>query len=290
MLQEQNILVKIRRLLPYLNPALKRVGRYALENTDRIKKLKISELAVKCDVSEATVTRFVKEIGLDNFQNFKINLAEIAPESHIEATGKEKYVYDDVDKDDSIDKIVEKILYRNIEAIQDTQRVINPIEIGRAVGAIDKADFVALYCVGTSTIAAESAKMRFYRIGKQCIVYNDPAHLAVSSSILKKGNVAIGISNSGSTTFTVNALKTAKENGATTICITNCDDSPITRYSDIKLFTATKESSFFQESMLSRVAQILIIDILYACCASKNYTYSIQLLEKSAAAIKRALH
>jgi RpiR family carbohydrate utilization transcriptional regulator len=290
MIQEQNILVKIRRLLPYLNPAVKRVGRYALENTDIIKKLKISELAAKCGVSEATVTRFVKDIGHDNFQNFKISLAEISPENVIEAKSIAKFVYDDVAKDDPIEKIVEKILYRNIEAMQDTQKVLNPFEIERAVAAIDKADFVVLYCVGTSTIAAESAKMRFYRIGKQCIVYNDPAHLAVSSSILKKGNVAIGISNSGSTIFTVNALKAAKENGATTICITNCDDSSITRHSDIKLFTATKESSFFQESMLSRVAQILIIDILYACCASKTYLDSIKLLEKSAAAIKKALH
>lgn len=290
MIPEDNILIKIRRLLPYLNPALKRVGRYALENTDIIKKLKISELAAKCDVSEATVTRFVKEIGLNNFQNFKIRLAEISPENVIKAKSKEKFVYDDVDQNDPIEKIVEKILFRNIEAMQDTQRVINPFEIERAVKAIDKADFMVLYCVGTSTIAAESAKMRFYRIGKQCIVYNDPAHLAVSSSILKNGNVAIGISNSGSTVFTVNALKAAKENGATTICITNSDDSSITRYSDIKLFTAAKESSFFQESMLSRIAQILIIDILYACCASKNYNDSIQLLEKSAAAIKKALH
>ena len=290
MLQEENILVTIQRFLPYLNPALKRVGLYALENTDLVKKLKISELAVKCNVSEATVTRFVKEIGLINFQNFKISLAEIPSEKFIEPNSREKYVYDDVHKDDLIENIAEKILYRNIEAIQDTQKVINPIEIERAVVAIDKADFVVLYCVGTSTIAAESAKMRFYRIGKQCIVYNDPAHLAVSASILKKGNVAIGISNSGSTVFTVNALKVAKENGATTICITNCDNSQITRYSDIKLFTATKESSFFQESMLSRVAQILIIDIMYACYASKNYINSIELLEKSAAAIKRALH
>lgn len=290
MFEEKNLLLEIRRLLPYLNPALRRVGQFALEQPDAVKTMKISELAVQCEVSEATVTRFVKKIGADNYQNFKISVAQIQPEQIVSANSEEKFVYDDVKKNDSIAKIVEKILFRNIEAIQDTQRVINPSEIEQAIVAIDKADFVVLYCVGTSTIAAESAKMRFYRIGKQCIVYNDPAHLAVSSSILKKSSVAIGISNSGSTVFTVNALKAAKENGVTTICITNCDDSAITKYSDIKLFTSTKESSFFQESLVSRAAQILIIDILYACCASKNYRSSIQLLEKSGIALKKALH
>ncbi len=288
--ERENSLLIIRRLLPYLNPALRRVGQYALANPDEIKTLKIRELAALCGVSEATVTRFVREIGLNSYQNFKISMAQIAPETALEAKSEKKLVYDDVNKDDSIAQIVDKIAFRNIEAMRDTRGAINPAEIERAVAAIHRADFVVLYCVGTSTIAAESAKMRFYRIGKQCSVYNDPAHLAVSSALLKKGDVAIGISNSGSTLFTVNALKISKENGATTICITNYDDSPITLFSDIRLFTAAKESSFFEESLLSRVAQILMVDILYACCASRNYDNSIRLLEKSAAAIKKALH
>ncbi|MBW1778371.1 MAG: MurR/RpiR family transcriptional regulator [Deltaproteobacteria bacterium] len=288
--QEENSLLRIRRLLPYLNPALKRVGQYALKNSDEIKTLKIKELAAQCDVSEATITRFVKKIGLNSYQNFKISVAEISPENASEARSEEKHVYDDVNKDDPIEIIANKIIFRNIEAMEGIKKLINFTEMQKAVDAINKTDLMVFYCVGSSTIAAESAKMRFYRIGKQCILYNDPAHLAVSSSLLTKGNIAIGISNSGSTIFTVNALKAAKENGATTICITNYDDSPITLHSDIKLFTATKQSSFFQESLVSRAAQILMVDILYACCASKNYDNSIKLLEKSAAAIKKALH
>jgi RpiR family transcriptional regulator, carbohydrate utilization regulator len=290
MMDDENLLLRIRRFLPYLNPALRRVGEYTLGNSDKIKLLKIRELARASKVSEATVTRFVREIGLDSFQNLKISIAAIPHENVKHLNSKERLVYDDVSQHDSIERIIEKITFRNVEALQDTVKVINAAEVERAVAAIDQADFMVIYCVGTSTIAAESAKMRFYRIGKRCIVYNDPAHLAVSSSLLVEGNVAIGISNSGSTIPTVNALKAAKENGASTICITNYDNSPITEFSDIKIFTATKESSFFQESLVSRVAQILIVDVLYACYASKHYDRSIELLEKSAAAIKRVLH
>jgi RpiR family carbohydrate utilization transcriptional regulator len=290
MMDDENLLLRIRRLLPYLNPALRRVGEYTLKNSNKIKLLKIRELARSARVSEATVTRFVREIGLDSFQNLKISIAAIPHKDVKSLDSRERLVYDDVSQNDSIQRIIEKITFRNIEALQDTVKIINAAEVERAVSAIDQADFMVIYCVGTSTIAAESAKMRFYRIGKKCIVYNDPAHLAVSSSLLVNGNVAIGISNSGSTIPTVNALKVAKENGVPTICITNFDNSPITQFSDIKLFTATKESSFFQESLVSRLAQILIVDVLYGCYASKHYDRSIELLEKSAAAIKRALH
>jgi len=66
--------------------------------------------------------------------------------------------------------------------------------------------------------------------------------------------------------------------------------SPINRYSDIKLYTDAGQPSFFQESLVSRVAQILIIDILYACYALKHFKRSIKMVEDSAAALVKVLH
>ena len=77
---------------------------------------------------------------------------------------------------------------------------------------------------------------------------------------------------------------------ASTICITSSDMSPINQYSDIKLYTDAGQPSFFQESLVSRVAQILIIDILYACYALKHYKRSIKMVEDSAAALVKVLH
>ncbi|MFW6138379.1 MAG: MurR/RpiR family transcriptional regulator, partial [Spirochaetota bacterium] len=99
-----------------------------------------------------------------------------------------------------------------------------------------------------------------------------------------------GISNSGRTVQTVNSMKQAKDHGATTICITNYTHSPIVEYSDIKLFTATKVIPFIQESMESRIAQMLIIDILYARYAAKNFENSIDLINESAKSLKNALY
>jgi len=143
------------------------------------------------------------------------------------------------------------------------------------VAAIEKADNIIVYCVGTSLIAAESARMRFYRVGEGMLIYNDPANQAVSSSLIGKNDLAIGISASGKTKPTVNSLKIAKSRGATTICVTSTKNSAITKHSDIKLITATKESSFFAESFVSRVVQLVVCDILYACFAVKNYDRSI---------------
>ena len=81
----------------------------------------------------------------------------------------------------------------------------------------------------------------------------------------------------------------AKQSGAKTICITNFDKTPLTEYADIKLFTSTCDSAFFQESMISRVAQIVLIDILYAGLAINNFDLSVKFIEKSAQALTHAL-
>ena len=59
------------------------------------------------------------------------------------------------------------------------------------------------------------------------------------------------------------ALDRAKTNGATTICITHRSTSPITKVSDIRLYTAAKQTAFRSDASSSRIAQLTIIDTLY---------------------------
>jgi RpiR family carbohydrate utilization transcriptional regulator len=276
------LLLRIRGLIPSLNPALQKIAHYILENHQNVKLLRIRELAQRCGVAEATITRFVKTIGFTSFQEFKICLAEITSE-HPSST---EFVYDEVTKGDSIESIADKILHINIRALHDTKKILNIHEIDRAVRIIEGARNIDIYGAGGSFVAAENARMRFYRIGKRCTVFNDPNQQAVSASLLSGDDVAIGITNSGRTISTVAALKKAKESGATTICITNFDQSPITEHADIKLFTSTRDSAFFQESMVSRIAQMLIIDILYAGLAVKNIEGSVKMIEKSARSLR----
>jgi len=281
---KENLLLELRRRIPSLNPAVKKIADYVMQNPEKVRYLKISELAKKCDVSQGTITKFVKIFGLKNYQQLKIILTEITTQGKVR--GEEEYVYEDITKNDSTNKIVDKVVYVNIRALQDTYSLLDVTTVSKAVGAISQAELIDIYGCGGSFIAAENARLRFYRIGKICRAYNDSNQQLVSASLLTKKDVAIGISNSGSTRSIIDALSKAKESGATTICITNYDHSPIVKVSDISLFTSTHASAFFQESTPSRLAQLLIIDILYAGVAIKGFGKSIDYLEKSGNVLK----
>ena len=283
----ENVLAILRRHMPYLNPALKRIATYILEEPDRVKLQKISELASACQVSEATVTRFVRAIKFNSFPEFKIAIAAIPPEETRDLEGKKEFFYNDLEETDSIETVVGKITYKNIQSLKDTQDLISPREIERAVTALQQCDSICIYCGGYSAVAAHNFKFRFYRMGKPCMVYSDPIEQAVSAATSSDKRLAVGISSSGMTRFVVDALKIAKASGATTMCITDSSDSPIVQHSDIQFYTFSKHSDFLQDSLLSRMSQILIIDILFACYALKDYKHSFELVERSAKSIQK---
>ncbi len=96
--------------------------------------------------------------------------------------------------------------------------------------------------------------------------------------MLRTGDVAIGISHSGSTKNTIKMLEEAKKNGATTICITGMEKAPITRVSDICMVSHSKETMFRSMAMASRIAQMAIIDALVVAVSFKRFERSKQYL------------
>jgi DNA-binding MurR/RpiR family transcriptional regulator len=284
---QNGVIDQIRRMMPYMNPALKRIAEQILKSPDLVKSISIKDLAAKCQVSESTVTRFVREIEVPNFQQLKIRLAEDL--SHASAGSipvvPNKNVYEDITSDDGTPSVLEKVSARYAITIEDTLKGVSASEIDRAVEAIGDARTLAFFGMGSSIISIENALVRFMRVGKQCQFFRDMGIRHISTATLDESCLAIGVSNSGRTIPTVDAIKAAREQGARTLCITSFPDSPITEVSDIKLFTSTISgatgSAEYKESMVSKIAQLQLIDVLYSLHAVRNFGHAIEALEET---------
>ena len=285
--QPESVIARIRWSRPYLNPALRRIAEYVLKNPEQVKSISIKDLALLCEVSESTITRFVRDVNVVNFQQLKIRIAEELSKSSAAAIGdiERRHVYEDIAPTDDTALVIDKISGRYIKTISDTMNALSAKEIDRAVDAISACDFIVFFALGSSNLAAENAIMRFMRVGKTCQFFHDFTLRQISATTLNERSLAIGISNSGRTITTTNALQEAKARGATTICITSFPESPIVSYADIKLFTPTVNAALgsadYHESMVSKIAQLHVIDVLYSCFAVRNYDKSIDALERS---------
>ena len=100
------------------------------------------------------------------------------------------------------------------------------------------------------------------------------------------GDVAVGISHTGTTIDTVDALRVARDRGATTIAITNFEGSPLVAEADLTLLTAARETTFRSGAMSSRIAQLALIDCVFAGVAQRSYEQAISALKDTYAVVR----
>jgi DNA-binding MurR/RpiR family transcriptional regulator len=283
---EGGLLHRISARLPYLPPSLRLVAEAVLKSPERAQAMTITELALAAGVGESTVSRFVKELGVDGYKSMLLGLAEATFISKA-ATGTQQaaseVVYEGVNRGDSAAEIVGKVERSSIQSLRRTGNRQDVETIERAVDMIDSSATLVFCCMGSSSIAAEEAVMRFTRAGKKCMLYRDTTIQVMLASILAPGDVLIGISDSGQSTPIIEAMHLAQQRGAATIAITGTEGSPMLEYSDVVLYTATVPSGgeLYGESVTSKWGQLLVIDILYAAYATRHYDATVEHLKQT---------
>ncbi len=253
-------LTSIRNSLP---AAAQQVADYLLSRPELVIRQSITEVAENTGVSEGTVVRLCKQLGVKGFQDLKVSLAH-------EVLEPVKFIHEDVQPADDIATVIQKVIRSDIQALEATLNVIDAQAMARAVEIILNAARVEFYGVGSAGPVAVDAYYRMLRVGIPCAVTTDSHMQAVNAAFTGPDVAVVTISHSGSTRETVESTRIAKEAGAKTICITSYGRSPLQAYADVVLSTVATETMFRTDAMTSRIAQLSIVDALYVCVAMAN--------------------
>src|SRR5688572_17447898 len=247
-------LLRIKSGMEMFKPSERTVAEFVLAQPEQVMQMSISEVARDIGVGESTVIRFCRALGYKGYQEFKLRIAQDLVEPV-------EFIHENISFADNPGELAQKVFQTNIKAVEDTRRSLDPEMVEVAARALAQARKIDIYGVGYSSFTALDAKFKFVRLGLVADSYGD-AHLqAMAAASLQKGDVAIGISHSGSTKDVVDALTAARKAGASTIAITNFSPSPITRASDVVLLTASPESPLGGEVLTSRIAQLCVLDV-----------------------------
>lgn len=246
--------LNIKLLYSEMGKAEKQIADWILNNPGQIISLSIVELAEQCGCSEATIVRFSKRLGLSGYQELKISLASESGTSTVNAN---------ITSSDSAYEMFEKVSNDIYFSLELTKKSLDPESMSVAANKICSANKIVVFGLGNSASIATDASHKFLRAGLNCVAYSDNHMQVIAASHLGKGDVAIAISHSGSSKDIVDALKIAKEHGATTITVSNKGKSPILKFSDVVLATSASETQYNILALNSRIAQLAIIDALY---------------------------
>lgn len=258
----ENILLKIEATSDNLRPSEQKIANYVLNNYKEVMYQTVNELASNSGVSDATVMRFVKSLGFKGFQYFKLSLASIPEENEVAPQ---------IDNDDSpsISNIKENIKSNIFSSIMDTSSVLEDETLDQAVKFILGSKEIFLVGVGASGINARLLSYKLLRLGIIAKYISDSHLQAMHAALINSQSLVIGISHSGSTIDTVDALRIAHEAGAKTICITDHVKSPIVEFSDVLLCTYAREDPLGISQGRSSASQVFVIETLIAALYPK---------------------
>jgi DNA-binding MurR/RpiR family transcriptional regulator len=279
---ESSPLVKIRSLLPGLARAEQRVAKVVLENPGTVAHRSITEVAEQAGTSETTVTRFCKAIGVGGYPELRIALAADTARSQARANHD---MGGDIGPGDDLRQVVGKVAFADARAVEETAEQLDVESLDKVVQAVAGARRVDVYGFGASAFVAFDLQQKLHRIGLTCFAWNDTHIALTSAAVLTGADVAVGISHTGSTAETVEALRVARETGATTVALTNFPRSPITEVADHVLTTAARETTFRSGAMASRIAQLTVIDCLFIGVAQHHVDTAKTALEATYEAV-----
>ncbi|MGW3493469.1 MurR/RpiR family transcriptional regulator [Streptomyces sp. NPDC001020] len=272
-----DLLAGIRGALRNLAPAEQRVAEAVLDDPAQAARLSISALAGRARTSVTTVMRFCRAVGLANYPQLRLALAGAAAREDA-LRGDRAWTSGDISATDSLQQVVEKIIYNEARSLEETGAKLDVETLERAVDAVAGARRIDIFGVGASGFVGQDLHQKLHRIGRMAFIWTDVHAALTASALLGPGDVAIGISHSGTTADTIAPLQAAAERGATTIALTNFARSPIAESADLLLTTYALEAPYRVGATASRIAQLALIDCLFVGVAQRSYDDSTEAL------------
>lgn len=264
----------------------KKLANYILENTVETQYLSITSLADNSGVSEATITRFCRVLGLSGYNELKLALAKSERTNDLgDSIAAPQSIY----SSDNLDTICKKLHDAYFTSFRETTEQLDNDSFNRAVDLISDADHVYCFGQGSSMVMALEAYSRFSTITPKFIHITDSHMQAIAASLATPKDVILFFSYSGSTKDMLEVLDIARERSVPIILITHFRNSLAATSADISLICGYNESPLQSGAVAAKIGQLLLIDCLYYAYCSRHPESTVAARNSSSEAVAKKL-
>jgi glucokinase len=251
---DNTLMDRIRQLQPELTPAEQRVASLVLEQPRLVLNEPIAGISKLADVSQPTVIRFCRSLGFLGLADFKLKFAS-------SLTGSIPVRHSQVRHSDSTHDLSAKVIDNTVSAILKFRDQLDVRAIDRAIELMSRARRIEFYAMGNARVVALDGQHKFFRFRIPTALYGDSHLFSLAADLLGPGDVVVAISNSGRLPELLSAVDKARAAGADVIAISS-SQSPLARRASVVLAVDHAEDNTSFLSMISRVLQLLLIDIM----------------------------
>jgi RpiR family carbohydrate utilization transcriptional regulator len=257
-----SLLQEILDISPSLSPSEQRVADFVTREPETVAGMTLAKLARAAGVSEPTVIRFCARMNFAGYQELRVRMAQFLALG-IPAT------HSAIDGQDSPATIASKIFDYTIASLDHTRTTLAPTAIVAAVEAIVRAKRLHFLGFGASAVVAMDAGQKAVLFDRPCEVVSDPHQQFISAATADADDLFVIISYTGASNPLSTIAAEAQSNGATVLAITGNPDSVLAEITDITIVTETLENTNLYTPTISRIAALLVIDVLATAVAAR---------------------
>lgn len=273
----KSVIVKFREYMKEASSTEKGVIRYLLEHPEQVAEMNIRELANVSYASSSTITRLCRKTGFQHYKDFQKSLM-------YENALRKNTITDkncEIDKGDSLEEVVDKVIYKSIVSLEDTKSLIDLNTLDKSVDLLAESRKIVFFGMGASLLVARDAYLKFLRVNKPCLVNEDYHTQIVTAENMNSADAAVIISYSGMTKEMVRCAEIMKNSNVPFIAITCFRESPISKMADYNLYITATEFEFRTGKLASRISQLCVVDMLYAAYMQRNYEECMRSLKRT---------
>lgn len=249
-----NLMDVLRERRDTLPPSEARVADAILAEPTKAVKRTLAQLATASGVSQPTVLRLGRRLGMDGYQAFKVRLAQ-------SLVTHSAYADLEVQPGDPAATYPRKVIDGTIDALVRLRAQLDTDAIEAAVDALHRARKIEFYGLGASGAVAIDAQHKFFRLRAPCIAYTDPHMQSMSAATLTAEDVVVAISHTGRTRELIESVDLAREAGAAVVAIT-ASGTPLATRASHPIAVDVPEDTDEYTPMFSRLLHLVTLDAL----------------------------
>lgn len=227
-----------------LTESEKRIIDFIIGNQPEVVEMTLTTLADKLYVSNSSIIRLCKKIGLDGFNELKYQISK------------------ELNNDYSKNLWIQKVISQPVEEFKENLTNIDKNEFEKITDLLISKEHIYIFGRGINTISAEYMASMLSSIDRYCMLVLD-LHLAIRlSKNISKDSVFLFITSQADFETFSSIFKNIQRNEAISILITSNSNSSLIPISDYYLISNDSETNYKGVDIDDRLGILSILQLL----------------------------
>jgi len=235
-----------------------------------IDKLRMKDIQENCHVSNSTIIRMCKEMGLSGFSEMKFRLSENL-----------RLTTNTLNDSKLLDDLSSQHLNNIIQSFDNTKKLLTDTQLSKTIRLIEESKIINVYAIGSTFLTAKDLEFKLNRIKKFAKSYNDKNLQYFAAKNSDRDTLSIGITYSGESESVLESLKISASQQSKTILITNEKNTHLEDCFDLVIYVASTDTRNRMITTTSRLTLLYLIDLIFFSYNNLNEKEITEILKHS---------